>query len=239
MLKIFSSDSEIVPSGLPSLGFALGSAGLYLGLVIAIAERINRRWGKDPELTRKIVHIGAGNVVILAWLLDIPAGVGVAAAAVAASIALVSYFLPILPSINSVGRRSLGTFFYALSIGILVGVFWSLHCPRFAAIGISVMAWGDGLAAIVGQRWGAHPYQIWGMRKSWEGSLAMFGVSFMAVGLLLGLTSGNWTIGLMIASVVAVAATGLESFSAWGLDNLTVPLGSAFLTYYLSQGLIL
>ena len=40
------------------------------------------------------------------------------------------------------------------------------------------MAWGDGLAAIIGQRFGKHQYQIGTIKKSWEGSLAMTGAAF-------------------------------------------------------------
>lgn len=222
-----------------SLWAAVGLVGLYLGILLAIAEGVNRWRGNNPELTRKIVHMGSGNVVIFAWLLNIPAWVGIGAAAIASLIALTSYFLPILPSINSVGRQSLGTFFYALSIGILVGVFWPLGYPQYAAIGISVMAWGDGLAALIGQRWGSHPYQILGMGKSWEGTLTMAGVSFGVTLLILVLVAGLSSSVLAIAAWVALAAAGLESISLWGLDNLTVPLGSAFFAFYLSQGILI
>jgi phytol kinase len=223
-----------------SLGFSLGLVGLYLVLLLTIAEAINRWRGNNSELTRKIVHIGSGNVVLMAWLLQIPAWVGIAAAAIASIIALISYFLPILPSINSVGRKSLGTFFYAVSLGSLVAVFWPMGYPQYAAIGISVMAWGDGLAALVGQRWGAHPYRILGMNKSWEGTLTMAGASFgVTLGILLGVSGALSGSVLGISALVALAATGLESISLWGLDNLTVPLGSAFFAFYLSQGILL
>jgi phytol kinase len=48
-----------------------------------------------------------------------------------------------------------------------------------------------------------------------------------------GLSGSLWG----IAAGVALAATGLESISLWGLDNLTVPIGSAFFAFYLSQGI--
>jgi phytol kinase len=34
---------------------------------------------------------------------------------------------------------------------------------------------------------------------------------------------------------VAIAATALESFAQFGIDNLLVPLGSAAIAFYLSQ----
>lgn len=153
------------------LAIALSVAILYLMAVILLAEGLSRWRGEtDAELTRKIVHIGTGNVILLAWWLSIPTWVGVAASAIASAMALISYFVPVLPSLNSVGRRSLGTFFYAIAIGILVAWFWPLELPQYAAIGIAMMAWGDGLAALVGQNFGRHRYQVWGATKSWEGS---------------------------------------------------------------------
>ena len=113
----------------PTLLSSVSLVALYLGAILLIAETLNRLTDTHGELTRKIVHISSGHVLLFAWWLEIPAWVGMAAAAIASIIALTSYFLPILPSINSVGRRSLGTFFYALSIGILVAIFWPLQHP--------------------------------------------------------------------------------------------------------------
>ena len=145
--------------------------------------------------------------------------------------ALLSYRFPILPGINGVGRRSLGTFFYAVSIGVLTAAFWPLGLPQYAALGILVMAWGDGLAALVGQNLGRHPYKVFGNQKSWEGSLTMALASFIISLLILGLTTGFTAAVAGTALVVAIAATLLETLSFYGLDNLTVPLGSAALAY--------
>ncbi|MEC4892077.1 MAG: SEC59/DGK1/VTE5 family protein [Oscillatoria sp. PMC 1051.18] len=208
---------------------------LYLVVIVLLAEGLNRLSSTDAEFTRKVVHIGVGNVIILAWWLEIPAWVGIGAAAIASLIALVSYFLPILPSINSVGRQSLGTFFYALSVGILVAWFFPQNLPEYAAIGILVMAWGDGLAAVIGRRFGKHRYQVWGIGKSWEGSLTMTVVSFVVCSLILMTLGSQIAQIILVSSLVAIAATTLEAFSKLGIDNLTVPLGSAALSFFLMQ----
>jgi phytol kinase len=44
----------------------------------------------------------------------------------------------------------------------------------------------------------------------------------------------SWPIG-SISLLVALLATGLEAFSKFGIDNLTVPLGSAFMSFALVQ----
>ena len=73
---------------------------------------------------------------------------GIAASVLFSLVALLSYRYPILPGINGVGRHSLGTFFYATSIGLLTAAFWPMNLPQYAALGILVMTWGDGLAAL-------------------------------------------------------------------------------------------
>jgi len=201
--------------------------------VIVLAEGLNRLSLADAEVIRKIVHIGIGNVILLAWWLQIPPWLGVAASALFGMVTLLSYKFPILPGINSVGRKSLGTFFYTLSFGFLIGFFWGSN-PQFAVLGILVMSWGDGLAALIGQSFGAHPYKVLGMKKSWEGSLTMLLVSFLVSGLVLGATQGMG-VGWGIAVLVAIAATILETFSRFGIDNLTVPLGSGAIAYLLVQ----
>ncbi|HTL88490.1 MAG TPA: SEC59/DGK1/VTE5 family protein [Leptolyngbya sp.] len=211
---------------------------LWLSLVGLCAELVNRFTSGGSELVRKVVHIGTGNVILIAWWLDTPLWLGVTASILFSAIALLSYYIPILPNINSIGRKSFGTFFYALSIGILVAWFWTIKQPQFAAIGILVMTWGDGFAALVGKRFGKHPYELWGMRKSWEGSSAMALISFLVCALILLATIGNlWQVWL-ISLMVALSATGLEAFSKFGIDNFTVPISSAAIAVFLTRILL-
>ncbi|MEM1281129.1 MAG: phosphatidate cytidylyltransferase, partial [Cyanobacteria bacterium P01_H01_bin.152] len=110
----------------------------WLALVGGASESA-RRLGYGPEITRKIVHIGAGQVILIAWWLAVPAWASIGASIVFSGVALLSYQLPLLPGINGVGRQSWGTFFYAMSIGLLVLWFWPLRVPQYAVIGILTM----------------------------------------------------------------------------------------------------
>lgn len=227
--KLMLSDSPTFPI------FPILAVVVFLSFVIILAETLNRIVFSNAELTRKVVHIGAGNVILLAWWFQIPAWIGISAAAIASVIALLSYFLPILPSINSVGRKSLGTFFYAISMGVLIAWFFPAQSPQYAAIGILIMAWGDGMAALIGQNFGRHRYQLLGSTKSWEGSLTMTVVSYFICLIILLTVVGNfWQIWL-ISLFIAVVATILEAISQLGVDNLTVPIASGGLSFLLIQ----
>ncbi|MEM9137588.1 MAG: diacylglycerol/polyprenol kinase family protein [Cyanobacteria bacterium P01_F01_bin.42] len=223
-----------IQSWIPSLI----SVGLWLVFVLSLAEWVSRQANFDAEIPRKIVHIGTGNIILLAWWLQTPLELGLVASVLFCVVTLLSYRFPILPSVSGIGRRSWGTFFYALSIGLLIWLFWNRSLPQFTALGILIMTWGDGLAAVIGKRFGAHSYQLWDMQKSWEGSGTMFVVSLLiSGGILFPIYGGsiNAPLLLTIALTVSAIATGLEAFSKYGLDNLTVPVGTALLCFGLVQ----
>ncbi|MEM6590677.1 MAG: diacylglycerol/polyprenol kinase family protein [Cyanobacteria bacterium P01_C01_bin.73] len=219
----------------PTIWSKVGIVAFWLALVGGSAEVLRRRVPSQPELVRKVVHIGAGNVILLAWWLQIPAWIGISASILFAAVSLVSYRYPVIPGLDSVGRKSLGTFFYAVSIGVLIAVFWSVQLPEYAVVGILVMTWGDGMAALVGQRWGRHPYRLWGINKSWEGSLTMAIASYWVCALVLLAVQGNIWQTWCVGAIVAATAAGLEAFSRLGIDNLTVPIGAAALCYGINQ----
>lgn len=208
---------------------------VWILLILLAAWLVSRLGSDDPEVIRKIVHVGTGNVILLAWWLDIPAIVGISASAIASIVTLLSYRFPILPGINSVGRQSLGTFFYSVSIGILIAWFWNIQQPQYAVLGVLVMAWGDGLAALIGKRFGKNQYEVFGGRKSLEGSATMAAVTFTVSFLVLLSVGGNFLQAALVSLMVAVVTTALETFSLLGIDNLTVPLGSAALAYILNR----
>ena len=208
-------------------------AALWLALVGLAAIGVDRVVPEGSELVRKVVHIGTGNIVLLAWWMKIPGWIGVSAGVFFAIVTLASYRFQLLPRIDNVGRKSFGTFFYAVSIAVLVGWFWGVNRPEFGVLGILVMTWGDGLAGLVGKRFGRHRYQLWGMEKSWEGSLTMAIVATLVSAIILSNVVGSVAQLITIAFTVGILSAVLEAFSNLGIDNLTVPIFSAAIAYSL------
>ena len=45
---------------------------LWINIILLIAFLCKRYFPKKEELSRKIIHIGTGPVILLAWLFNIP-----------------------------------------------------------------------------------------------------------------------------------------------------------------------
>ena len=131
------------------------------------------------------------------------------------------------------GKGDLGTVYYPVSLLILtILCFGGYSLPYAGALGVFVMGYGDGLAAVIGRRFGLMKYHIFGNTKSYVGSLTMLIVSFLVCTVILwAATPVFWGIILVQALIIAVFATIVEAVSPFGLDNLTVPL----LTFFLYQ----
>ncbi|MEB3241371.1 MAG: dolichol kinase [Synechococcus sp.] len=207
-------------------GFSLLLAGLWLAVVLAGALGARRLWPQQRELSRKIVHIGAGFTVPLAWWLEIPRQFALPAAALATLFALINHRSQLLPAVEDVDRRSAGTIAYGLSITLLVALGWPQQAQLISAA-VLVMALGDGIAGLVGANLPSQRWRLFGQTKSLLGTAAMAMVSLLVLASLL--RGVPWPSLLAIAG----AATALEQLSWGGLDNLSVPLGVALLGFKL------
>ncbi|HEY8500927.1 MAG TPA: phosphatidate cytidylyltransferase [Clostridia bacterium] len=114
---------------------------------------------------------------------------------------------------------------------VLNSICWGLLGKRWLVIAC-ICAWGfgDAAAALVGKKYGKHYLEgkhIEG-RKSVEGTLAMFAVSFIAV-LIVLLINGNiaWYASLTIAVLTAAASSAVELFTRNGMDTVTCPFAAA------------
>lgn len=120
-------------------------------------------------------------------------------------------------------KRHLGLVIYPLSVLILVFLYNTGVINIYSAqSGVLIMGLGDGMAALLGRKWGRHKYKVSKVgEKSIEGTAAMFVFSFLVVYFLSPSS-------LFISLLVAIVATVAENISPSGIDNFTVPLISAF-----------
>lgn len=193
----------------------------------------------EPKLSRKIIHIGTGPLFVLCWPFfsdGESARYWAALVPLCITLQFLAVGLGIVkdPAAVQAMTRSgqpqeilRGPLFYGLVFVACTVGFW-----RTSAVGIlalMMLCGGDGLADIVGRRWGVHKLPF-SSHKSWVGSLAMFLGSAGLGGLFLWLfqTWGYFPAPLLfpqtwgIVAAIAIIATLVEALPFRDIDNLTL-----------------
>ena len=220
----------------------IGLCGLLALLVVRIGRGRSRCSNANggslyPEIARKIVHIGVSNWFFIYYFVferSFWAIVGLCSFAVVNAVFNLTGAMGVLFDQTS-NKRNWGMVYYPLSVVLLIVLadfgFGDELCVGCALIG---MGYGDGLAALVGMRFGRHG--LCSLReggsdaskhrsKTVEGSLTMFLVVLVSF-VLLNVLLGDSGIGLAIVFglLAALASTFAEAYTLSGLDNVTVPL---------------
>jgi phytol kinase len=221
------------------IGDLIGIVGtfIFVFLIIGLGEFLRKKFNLSTEFTRKVIHIGVGNWVFL-WPFSFKHWYAVAIPpAFFIALNYLSYRREIFKAMERKEKAGgLGTVYYALSLTLLAAVFWYVEKPWIAALGMILMAWADGLADVIGRKFGIHKYRIMGSVKSFEGSIGFFiiGVlsSFATISFFKAYMEATLTHPVLLISIlIAGIATIIEGLSPKGTDNLTVPIVSSFLLY--------
>ena len=227
-----------------AVAFAISIA--YCTIVVGIAELIRKLRGYGDEFTRKFVHIAIGLWIIPTLFLFAKWYDAAALPALAIVANVLSHRYGFLRGIERKDKSDLGTVYFPVSFVACIALFFSSPYPdsanglfpgypAAAAVGIVIMALGDAFAALIGTRFGRHPYTFFGAKKSAEGSSVMLVMSASAA----FATFAVFEVDLVLAAVVAVAlafvATVLEAAGKHGLDNLTVPIACSILARVLLE----
>ncbi len=227
----------------------LAASYAYAATLLAVGEVLWRFFDLQPELSRKLIHVGAGMWVFGVLALFNRWESGLLPFATFIGLNYLFYRYRVVGAMDT-SNSSPGTVYFAVSVTLLFGLLWRPDGPvdrvPIAVAGVMAMTWGDALAALIGRRYGRHRYQVGGSERSWEGSIAMFVVSAAAMFLVLLLLPGSSLsplatssgVGqtLVVALVGAAFATLAEAVSPHGTDNLSVPLVAAGVALVVMQG---
>lgn len=211
---------------------------LYVFIFIAIANLLSGRGAMSPKTSRKLVHIGVSHW----WLFAMFQIENPIIASIGPAVFIVLNWISIKANAfrgmnNEESRHNYGTVYFPVSLLILVLVSWYGLMPKWVAgTAILVLGWGDGLAAIVGEAVKSPSGKVFGWRKSMAGTSAMFIASSFVVFCMTRFfePQTSFVSALLRALGSGLVAAYLEVFSPFGLDNLTVPLGTALYFYYIS-----
>ena len=234
----------VVPG--PALGGGLFAAGLAWGIAVGAVAAGFRRRGMRVAYTRKIFHFGifSGAAAVHARF-GLP-GTNAYGLAVAALVLLAvvrgdgNGLYEALARETDRPRRTL-FIVVPLATTALGGFLSALVAGPLAAVGFLVAGWGDAVGEPVGARWGRHTYQVPSLggvpaTRSWEGSAAVLGASWLAAFAALVGLGAPWDVSFAAGVVVAVGATGVEAASPRGTDNLTVQVAATILAFWLTGG---
>jgi len=191
-----------------------------------------------PYETRKIVHIGVSHWWLLYMALMDSPWTGMIGPVSFIIINWVSYKAHIFKAMEDPEpTRNLGTIYFPVSLLILVGLAGFGIVERWeAAVGVMVLGWGDGLAAVVGKRFGKTPFKIFSQTKTIPGTIALILASSAAT-LFLSLVFSPgidaWTLLLRSGSVGLFAAL-VELNTPKGFDNITLPILTTLFFHYVA-----
>jgi dolichol kinase len=192
---------------------------IFVFLVLVLSELWWRKRQLRGEVSRKFVHITVGSFVAF-WPYFMTATEIKLLSVAFLIVVIVSKYLHVLQAIHSVQRPTLGEVWFAVVVGALA--FATGH-PHIFTAALLTMSLADGLAAIIGTKYGnRHRYIVFGSPKTIIGTATFFVVSCLILIGYSALTPGAlyWP----LIAPIAIGATILENVAVRGLDNLVVPL---------------
>ncbi len=144
-------------------------------LVVLALLLVSEFWWRKQhlrgEFTRKFVHITVGSFVAFWPYFLSPNQIKLLSVAFILAAAASKYF-HIFRAIHSVQRPTWGEFWFAITVGLLAFV---VHHPHIYTAALLEMSLADGLAAVVGTRFGnGQRYMVFGSPKSVIGTLTFF-----------------------------------------------------------------
>ncbi|KAF0212269.1 MAG: phosphatidate [Ignavibacteria bacterium] len=207
---------------------------VYVFGVVALMDLAVKK-GFPQDLSRKVVHVAAGSWLIF-WLVYDSSHwtkyLNITAAFIWTILLLLKGFTAkpddqAVKTMTRTGDRKellRGPLYFTLVMNLLGTVFYS---TPFALTAMGFLTWGDGLAPVVGTRYGKHSYKVFS-NKTIEGSITFF-VFGLTGAVLFNILFGQ-TINLEFMLLCAVVATTVEGISPKDFDNIFIPL-SIYLLY--------
>ncbi len=234
-------------------------AYVYVFITILIPVYLKKKGHISKFIARKIVHFCSGLVVLVVPFFILP----LHAIYISLSMTVMIYFSSRDSTIKklqelyeSIGEeaeekvgRLQGPFHYGISITVLITIFTIFAPDRlyFPICGILIMIISDSFAAIVGKKFGkiTLPLSYTGSKRTLEGSLA-FGISafflcwsgfyFYGLGNPINHNQQILTLKMVFTYSLLTSLTGtlVELFSPSMLDDLTVPIATTIVIYFLA-----
>lgn len=201
------------------MAILIALAGVFA--VLALSELLWRTKRIRGESARKLVHISVGTFVafwpyFMSWhqiqLMSLAFLV----------VVVISQQRNIFHAIHSVKRRTWGEIWFAIGIGLA-----ALLAPPAIVFTAAILhlSLADGLAAIIGQKYGLlHQYKIHHYTKTLAGTLTFYAISTLIVVATVIAGPGLSITVLPLIVWLPMLATLSENIGVGGVDNILVPI---------------
>jgi len=209
---------------------------IYVAVLIVFTEKVFSK--RYPVQSRKFLHIMTGNI---AFILPLFQTKEIMAFVAAGPFILFTFLMsPYSPIKSMRGKTSeaghgLGLVYYAITWTVLAYAFFDHR--EIIAMGILAMSYGDGLASVIGIKYGKRKYCVFKDTKSYVGSIAMFVCTFLllVIALLFYAEPVTSRVAVYLLCMAGVA-TIVEGITPLGLDNLSVPFVAALMYWFFLVG---
>jgi dolichol kinase len=203
---------------------------VYVFSLVALMEVFVTKFGLARDLSRKITHIGAGMIIAFLPLFDDSHWSKYLNVSIFVIWIVLLVQKGLFADVNDEAvktmtrtgdRRELlkGPLYFVIVAAICGTVFYKTF-EGVAAM--AILGWGDGMAPVVGSRYGKIKYQILSP-KSLEGSLTMFVSALIAtLALVQFIAPSEFQFSRIV--MLSAAATVAEGLSPRELDNFIIPL---------------
>ena len=197
---------------------------IYIFIIFLISVIYKKFNPNSKEIVRKIVHIGIGPLIPFAKYLNISQTFALWFTGFISLLTFINYKSRLFPIVEDIERKSYGKLFYCLSLFILILLYWNKN-PSALFAGFFIMAFGDGLAGLIGKNFQSKSWILLNQKKSIFGTLTMFFTSTIIIFGLGYFQQYRFNINFF---TIALISTILEQISILGIDNFIVPISASF-----------
>lgn len=196
--------------------------------VLLYSEYLWRKKKLNGEQLRKFVHVLVG-IFVAFWPLFMSWRTIQLISIAFLVVIFLSRRYKLFHALLSVKRKSYGDIAFAVGIGLSATL---TESSTIFAVAILHMAVADGLAALIGAKFGKNwRYKVFGQEKTVVGSMAFWLISLfiLGIGLLFTSTGSSFDSYTLALIVVPPALTLVENLINHGFDNIAIPLACVLL----------
>ena len=182
--------------------------------LLATVEVLKRKSFVSNNLSRRLAHIGAGIINLVAPLYVTYTTI-IIVNVLFAGILLVGRKTDYFSSIQTSDRKTYGDVYFPLGIIAAAVIFLPENVLAFQ-YGVAIMGISDALAGFVGEKWGRKKIFILNNPKTLTGAVVFY-VSSLVITLIFAPQA------LPIVFLLPLILTAVEFVLVYGLDNLILP----------------